>query len=394
MIYKYTRHPSKLTTVQIVFDGGLKSEFDNKYPNGLAHFMEHLRFKGSNKYTSKELIKSMSRIGSMWNAYTSEDLVSYFITLPDENIDAGLELLSHIVLYPVFPENEINTERNVVKQEIRMYNDDISEVNYQDIMGKIFKNYLSVPVQGTEDSVDKITRQHILDFNSRIYTRDFSIYIVGQNNHNDLVEKHFGPNDGAFRLTPSEKVEYADSINSTIEREGFEQSSLIMAYGGLPVENVIKNEAATKVFDRIFGRGIDSRLSSSIRQDKGLVYGIWANSNQNREGSLFFISTLSQKENLDEIIETAQGEIDKIKAEMVSDDELIRAKNMIKSHIYKTMESSQDVSEKRVEQDIYGTSELNRLIKEMDSVSIEDVYEVANQIFSGKEYIQKAIGLK
>jgi len=394
MIYRYIKHPSRLTTIEVAFDGGMRAEYSKKYPNGTAHFMEHLRFKGGEKYSPRQFLEGTARIGAQWNAFTSEDLVSFHITVPEENVELAFDHLSQIALHPIFPEDEMEKERGVVRQEVRMYKDDIENINCEEMLSGIFTNFLSLPIQGTEASVDTITRQHILDFNKDFYNNQRAVCVVGQNDHRELVEKFFGTIDSDFNLLPTSKVKYAPSFNRAEIKEGFEQSSLIISYGGEQVEQMAQNRASVKVFNYIFGGGVDSRLWIKIREDLGLVYGIGSYLQETLEGSLFAISTLTQKKNIEQIVEETSKVIQDIKESHINEDELIRAQNMIKSSLYRQTEGSCNVSNREIRKIIYGTMDAEELIKAIDEVSIEDVSDVASSIFSGPCYVQKAVGNK
>lgn len=394
MIYRHIKHSSRLSTIEVIFDGGLRAEFSKAYPNGIAHFMEHLRFRGTEKYDWKTLREGLSRIGAQWNAYTSEDFVSYHMTIPEENIEQAFDYLSQIALYPTFPADEIEKERGIVKQEIRMYKDYIQEINKEDMFSRIFNNFLSNSVQGTEKSVDSITRQHILDFNKDFYNNNRMLCMVGQNDYRELAEKYFGDIDDSFSLTPSSKVKYAEPFKRSIDKEGFEQSSLIISYGGDVVEELRKNSPCRQVFNHIFGGTPDSRLSTKIREEFGLVYGIGSYLQETVEGSLYSIFTLTQKENLDKVIEETNKVINDMKSDKVDGDELVRAKNMIKSSIYSMLESSARVCEREIEKVVYGRPDINTLVEEIEKVGTDDVLDMANTIFSGKCYIQSAVGDK
>jgi predicted Zn-dependent peptidase len=220
------------------------------------------------------------------------------------------------------------------------------------------------------------------------------VCVAGQNDHRDLVEQYFGSIDSAFELIPAKKVEYAQSFDRTTTKEGFEQSSLIISFGGDLIEQMVRDRAAVKVFNYIFGGAADSRLWVKIREELGLVYMIYSHPQETLEGSLFSIDTLAQKENVEQIIEVTDQEIKKMRSDPVSDDELTRAKNMIKSSMYRRMESSRGMSDREIERVVYNDLGFDEYIEAVGKIKAKDVADIADQIFSGSRYVQRAIGTK
>ena len=160
MRYKYRRHPSKLATLMVTFGAGSRVEHNTEYPKGIAHYMEHVRLKGTETKTAKDLLRQTADAGGSWNAWTSDDLVSYYMTIPEENIEVAFECLSDIILNPIFPQDELTKEQEVVCQEIRMNNDEIDTLVHYKLMGMAFDNSLTIPRVGYEESVRSITRDH------------------------------------------------------------------------------------------------------------------------------------------------------------------------------------------------------------------------------------------
>lgn len=385
----FRKHPSKLATLMVTFGAGGRVEWNSKYPMGIAHFMEHMRFKGTDTKTATDLLKETANAGGSWNAWTSEDLVSYYMTIPEENIETAFRCLSDIVLRPSFPQKELIKEQEVVCQEVRMYLDDIDHLVHCKMMDAAFDNALTLPVVGREESVMAINRQYILDFNKEFYSPEHMLITLGANNsHDHLVDKYFGaPNDILLFPPGAEKVNYKNSAGHTVHKEGQLQHSIFIAFGSEDMRSaIIKERAKIKVFSSIFGQSDTSRLFLKVREDLGLVYGIGASCMHNMDGTLFAIYTATEPENSEKVITAIDGEITKITEELPSQEEIDRAKNVIRSSYYKMMDSSDSSLYSILNQEFFGYAIDSKFLAEIDEVTREDINEVAKKMFAGNRY--------
>ena len=245
MKYKYIRHPSKLVTLMITHGAGRRVEHKTKYPDGTAHYMEHVRFKGTKNYTAKDLLKKVAYNGGAWNAFTSEDIVSYHMTIPEENIEAAFKYLAEVMLGPEFPAEELEKEKEVVCQEIKMYDDDLTVLAYNKLMSMVYTNSLAVPIGGTIESVRSITRDHIQDFNRSFYNfSQMYIALAAPVDYYHFAEKYFGIQDDVLIYPTADKdTEYAAGFCTEIEREGFVQDVAIVSFGGKELREAFEDRA-------------------------------------------------------------------------------------------------------------------------------------------------------
>lgn len=385
MKYQFRQHPSKLATLAVTYGGGRRAE--RNVPEGIAHFMEHFRFKGTEKYTSKELTRLVAFHGGSWNAFTSDDLVSYHISIPAEKVEEACEYLSQITLHPTFPEDELEREKEVVCQEVRMYEDDISALVHWDMMGSIFSNTLARRIVGTEDSVRSITRDDLERFNRDIYSPEHMLVsLSAPDDRLDLVEKYFGiPDDILVYPAKDVNPKYAPGFSHKVYKDGLIQQTLVVAFAGEGMYDLAKRPVG-KVFNAIFGGGSDARLFDRIRDDMGLVYGIYSSMQHNMDGDVFSIGTETDPENVSKVLETVDEEIVKISSELVADEELQRAKNRIRSSEYRGLDSSESACFKSVYEEFYGLESGSKYLADIDAVTAEQVREFAQNVFSKNKY--------
>jgi len=384
MRYNFVPHQSKLISIMATFGGGSRVE-GNKYPSGIAHFMEHARFKDTKNHSSQELIKKIAYYGGASNAFTSNDLVNFYIKMPAENIEKAYELLAEIVLYPIFPEADLELEKEVVCQEIRAYEDSAETLAYYKLMGRVFKNNLKNPICGSEESVRTITRDDVVRFNEDVYAHDkMLITLVGPENYESLVRKHFGKIDDKLIFPkPEMDTEFAPSFTEIFEKEGNKQDTISVSFGSTDFhKNIKQNIPVSYVFNNIFGGGSDSRLFMKVREELGLVYGIGSDIMNMMDGSLFDISTDTEPENTDKVLEAIDIEIKKAVTELPTDEEMIRSKNLLRSSIYAALESSSGKGSKSITKEFMGYDDIDILLEKIDKVTDREVLYFANELFT------------
>lgn len=393
MKYQYRKHPSRLSTIMVSFGAGNRTEFGREYPCGIAHFMEHMRFKGATSRSAKELLQFVAYYGGEMNAWTSEDVAAYHITIPEENLEQGFQAINDIV-YPTFPQNEVEKEREVVCQEIRAYDDDLDDNVYQEVMKWAFSNGLMYPVLGFEETVRKTKREDLVRFNKEFYTNEHMLVtLVSRNNHSYLVEKYIGiPDDTLSFMPPADKVEYGNNIVGVIKKDGAVQTNVSVSYGSQEIHDLIRNErAACKVFNMFFGANDDSKLFLRLREDLGLVYDICSSWHDMMDGTLFTIETETEPDKKDDVLNAILNVVEGVIKQPPTEEELQRAKNRLKSEIYSVFDTSKSAANLLVQEAFYGITVDSKHLADIDAVTSDKIQEIAKKIFDGNRYV--AIGM-
>lgn len=379
----------------VTFGAGNRLEFDKNYPCGIAHFMEHMRFKGSKSRTAKQMLMEIAYNGGDMNAWTSEDAVSYFITIPEENIETAFKVMHDIVHEPIFPQKEMEKEQEVVCQEIRAYDDEMHDNIYQETMKWAFSNNLMYPVVGFEDTVRQITRDDLVRFDRDFYNPEqMLVSLASKNNHSFLVEKYLGIPDDNFKIPPRTKeTEYGPSFVGEIKKDGVIQTDIMVTFGGPHAHDIyFTNRPAVCIFDMIFGASDDSRLFMNLREDSGLVYGVSSSVHDMLDGSLFAIHTETEPDKKDRVLQAIDDEVDRMLNEAPTEEELQRAKNRYKSHMYHMLDRSYYMADMMLEEEMYGHKFDSSYLAEIDSITSNDVLDVAQAILGrGNRYV--AIGM-
>ncbi|MFA5024225.1 MAG: pitrilysin family protein [Patescibacteria group bacterium] len=388
MKYVYKKHPSRMASLVVALGAGSRVEFDTKYPKGMAHFVEHIVFKGTENFESKDLLWKISLAGGSCNAFTDKDLVCYHISLPEENIEVAFQCLSEIVNRPTFLDKEIKKEKDVVCQEIKMYQDDDYDLIEQEISRHVFKDSsLGSPICGFEESVKSITKSDLKDFYKQFYGFDNQLIVLSaSNDYTNLLEKYFGVPNNILTWPTKNPVKYNIPLNTVVERRGQSQNIIQISFGGPNLHNFTKQDAAKlRVFNYIFGGNESSRLFIKIREDMGLVYGIHSSLEENMDGSLFEIVTSTEPENIDAVLEEINNQIE-LMTESILDTELECAKNKLKSTEYTANDSSLDAACRIIDEVFYGEVGTEEYLSNIDKVTIDEIKDVAKKIFGENRY--------
>ena len=270
---------TRATTVLVAFDAGARTERPEE--NGMAHFLEHLVFKGGEKYDDyRKVNETAERMGGSLNAYTSHDLVAFHITVRAEAALEAIDLLTDFVGRPKLDAEELDRERGVVIQEIQRYKDQPSAVAEQLIDIAAFGEHpLGRPVLGPEEHLRTFSRDAIVAFRERRWAgRRGGAFIVGNLDHvdddgavNDLFERFPNlPEPEPYEPAPGKRTD------RVVEERDTNQSHLRMLYRPQIDVTSPRERAALAIYSTLLGGSMGSRLFDEIREQRGLAYSVWA----------------------------------------------------------------------------------------------------------------------
>ncbi len=313
-----------VTTIMIGTRFG--SAYEKKEDKGMAHFLEHLCFKGTEKRTAKQISEEIESIGGVLNAFTHEEMTAYHAKVPSSHMKTAMEVLLDIFFNPVFPEEEIKKEAMVVCEEIKMYRDNPRAF----VMDKIKENLYEMPfgefIAGNEKNVLSFNRKRIKEFHDSVYVPENSILVVvGNNSFQEvcsLAEKFVSEKKGRKIKIPEIILKNNKKV---LSRKGIEQTNLAIAFH-FPVSSK-KESYAAEIFNAVLGEGMSSRLFTEVREKRGLVYGIKAELDMGKNYSYFVIWAGTDREKVQEVIEVSLNEFSKMS--LLSEKELENAKKQV-----------------------------------------------------------------
>jgi predicted Zn-dependent peptidase len=370
-------------------DTGTRDE-DLSHEHGASHFLEHLLFKGSEKLSAREVSETFDAIGAESNAFTSKEATCYWTRLLDQDVSTGFDVLSEIIQRPAFRANEIDSERQVVIEEINMNDDDPGDVAFENFSTAAFADHpLEAPVLGTRDSIRGMTRDDIMGYWERRYgTASLVIAAVGNLEHKDIVsmvEERFGEWDGGavdhtFQETePSARVE--------LTRRDTEQAHILIGGKGLTRDD--ERRFSYQVLNHIMGSGMSSRLFREVREERGLAYSIYAFRLAYADAGAWGVYVGTTPSQTDTALKVIRDELDKVMEEGVTEDELDRAKGSMRGGLALSLEDSNSRMIRLGRDELAGMPHLStdERLERLDAVTREDVQQVAREMYTAERLI-------
>ena len=362
------------------------SRIEDEEISGVSHFIEHMLFKGTRNRTSKQIASEIDNLGGQINAFTSKECTCYYVKLLDSHIDIGIDVLSDMILNSKFNEDDLDKERSVIIEELKMYEDSPEDLAYDLLTENIYKNDpLGMNIIGTEESLKRLNREKLLDYFNKYYVPNNSVIAISGNfNFDEIINK----------IEEKFKVWKKRDVNVDIKKAEFkscflaknkdiEQVNLAMSLEAVPLEND-KEVYALAVINTVFGGSISSRLFQKIREEKGLVYSIYSSQSLYRKcGELGIFASMSN-EHLKEVYESIIEEIKIMKIYYLTDQEIKESKEQLKGSYILGLEStsSRMMSIGRsllLNNKVESTDDI---LKSIDNVDRETVKIVIDKIFN------------
>lgn len=363
--------------------------------NGAAHFIEHMLFKGTKRRTAFDIASEIDSVGGILNACTGKELTSFYVKIPDYHLPLAIDLLADLLKDSVFDPEEMEKEKSVILQEIRMVEDTPDDFIH-DFFGKAFwdGHPLSLPVLGTEDSVRGIGRETLLDIFNRYYRGSrLVLTVAGRLRHNELVSlvgEALGSvtpaegGNGQGAPTPVAKV-------AVLEKD-LEQVHMIIGSPGHTFSDPARY--AGFIMNTVLGGSMSSRLFQEVREKRGLAYAVHSYLVSYRDAGMFGIYVGTADEKVSEVLDVIFDELRKLKADLLTDKELFSAKEQIKGRFLLSMESTDTRMTRLAKNEIYLGRHLSfdEAIANLEAVSAEEVQEVARTLLKKDAVSVAAIG--
>jgi len=370
-------------------DTGTRDE-NLDHEHGASHFLEHLLFKGSETLSAREVSETFDAIGAESNAFTSKEATCYWTRLLDQDVATGFDIMSEIIQRPAFRANEIDSERQVVIEEINMNDDDPSDVAFENFSTAAFLGHpLEAPVLGTRDSIRGMTRDDIMGYWERRYgTSSLVIAAVGNLEHDDIVamvEERFGEWDGGSIDHSFEEMEPAARVELT--RRDTEQAHILIGGKGLRRDD--ERRFSYQVLNHIMGSGMSSRLFREVREERGLAYSVYAFRLAYADAGAWGVYVGTTPSQTDTALRVIGDELDKVMQEGVTDAELDRAKGSMRGGLALSLEDSNSRMVRLGRDELAGMPHLStdERLERLDAVTREDVQNVAKEMYSAERLI-------
>lgn len=362
------------------------SRIEDQSVSGVSHFIEHMMFKGTKNRTSKDIASEIDNLGGQINAFTSKECTCYYVKLLDEHIDNGIDILSDMIQNSLFDKSDIDKERLVILEELKMYEDSPEDLAYDLLTENVYKNDgLGMNIIGTVDSLYDINQKEILEYFNKYYVPNNAVISISGNfNFEEIVKKLEEKFKGWERKEVSVKVEEAEFNSCFIAKnKDTEQVNLAITLEGVALENT-EEVYALAVINNILGGSISSRLFQKIREDKGLVYSIYSSQSSYRKcGELGIFASMS-KENLEEVYESIKEEIKELRYNYLTEKEILESKEQLKGSYILGLEGTSSRM-MAIGKDMLLSKKVrttDEILEYINSVSINTIRTVIDKVFN------------
>ena len=360
---------------------------------GASHFLEHLLFKGSEKWSARAISEALDGIGARHNAFTSKEYTCYWTRMRDEDLPLGIEILSEMIQHPAFRQSEIDSERNVVLEEINMNEDDPTDVAHEQFIDALWsKHPLSPPILGTKDSITSMSRDVINSYWSRRYTPYSTVVAVAGNLPDDLLAQ-ITEAFGGWSGDPIEHRLETPAIGAglSVRERDTEQAHLVFGSPSLVRDD--DRRYALMLADHVLGGGMSSRLFHEIREVRGLAYAVHSFRMPFADAGASAIYVGTTPSQTDEVLSLVRREIDRIVTEGVMTEELDRAKGHVKGALAIGLEDANSRMNRIGRTELLGMDHhtVDETVAIISAVTHDEVIDAAKASYSGP-FVLGAVG--
>uniref|UniRef100_A0A831XEL4 Insulinase family protein n=1 Tax=Geobacter metallireducens TaxID=28232 RepID=A0A831XEL4_GEOME len=390
VISEYMPHAHSVSIGIWVANG---SRHERREDNGVAHFIEHLLFKGTLRRSALDIAREIDSVGGVLNAFTSREYVCYYAKVLDKNLPQAVDLLTDIFLNSTFDPDEIEKERKVVLQEICMLEDSPDDYVHDLFHRSFWRGHpLGMSILGSAESIGNLSRDAIVAHRDAMYrSEDIIVAVAGNVRHDELLKLIGGSFDGVPEGTGRDCCHlpvYGQKLE-VVEKD-LEQLHICLGTKSLPHNHPRRFDAY--LMNTILGGSMSSRLFQEIRERLGLVYTVYSYVVSHTDAGSLVVYAGTSPDRLNNVLEITCTELRRLKSERVPSSELEAAREQLKGNILLSLESSDNRMTKLAKNEIYFGRYLSlaELTGGFDSVSADGIIELARDFFTA-EYITLAL---
>jgi predicted Zn-dependent peptidase len=355
--------------------------------NGISHFVEHMVFKGTTSRSAQQFAREADAIGGNLDAFTGKESICFNIKVLDEHIAPALDLLTDLVLHPTFTPDDIAREQGVILEEIKMDEDNPDYLVHETFTQNFWKGHsLGRPILGTVKTVASFNQQIVFDYYAGRFTpRNMVFSAAGHLDHDTFVAQvadHFSGLAASSEAPIAHVPAPATYPHITLKRKkSLEQVQLCLGVPAPPVDSPTRY--SVYLLNTMLGGGMSSRLFQTIREDRGLAYSIYSETNPFRDTGCLAIYAGTSAAKITEVLRLTLAELHRLKQEAVPEAELRRAKDQLKSNIVLGLESSSSRMANLARQKMYFGRffSVDDIVTQVDAVTAADVQTLARDLF-------------
>ncbi len=380
-------------TIGVWLTRGSRHESDER--SGIAHFVEHMLFKGTDTRSAEDIAQSIDSIGGQLDAFTAKEYASYYIKVLDEHLPLAVDLLSDIVLRPAFAADEIEREKKVILEEIKMVEDTPDDLVHELFTQHFWEGHpLGRPILGSPETVDALSADVLRQYFKGAYVgSNIIISAAGNIEHatlRELIEQAFG--GVAAQGEPLNGTPPAVVPQVIMKTKEIEQSHVCLGTTCYPQKH--DDRYVTYILNTVLGGSMSSRLFQNIREKRGLAYSVFSGISAYRDAGNLTIYAGCANDAIEQVVDLCAVELRGMTAAPVPESELRRAKDHLKGSLMLSLENTASRMSHLARQEIYFEKHfgLDETLGGIEAVSSDDVLRVADDLFSGAQLAATVVG--
>jgi len=362
---------------------------------GIAHFVEHMLFKGTAERSAEDLAQAIDSIGGQMDAFTAKEYAGYYLKVLDEHLPLAVDLLGDIVLRPAFAREDIEREKKVVLEEIKMVEDTPDDLVHELFTEHFWQDHpLGRPILGQPDTVAALTADAVRQYFQGVYTAGNLIVAAAGNVEpariRELVEKQFGD----LKASGASDADVPPRVvpNVIIRNKELEQSHVCLGAGGYQQDHA--DRYASYVLNTVLGGSMSSRLFQNVREKRGLAYAVYSGLTSYRDAGSLTVYAGCANAAVGELVDVVVAELRRMKTEPPPDDELRRAKDHLKGSLMLNLESTSSRMSHLARQEMYFDRQfgLDETLEGVEQVTREHLERVACGLFPADALAATVLG--
>lgn len=350
---------------------------------GISHFIEHMLFKGTERFSAKDIAEQFDAIGGNVNAFTSKEYTCYYAKVLDEHLPIAMDVLSEMFFRSMFDEEELRKEKNVIVEEISMYEDTPDDMVHDLIAEAAYGQHpLALPILGTEEKLRMMGPSDLRAYMKDKYTIENTVIAVAGNIDDsimELLERYFG--DFGNRGTSS-SLSAPDFLGELkFHRKKTEQNHICLSFPGLPIGD--RNQYAMVLLNNALGGGMSSRLFQEIREKRGLAYSVYSYHSSHADSGLFTVYAGTAPKQTKEVLDLTKEILHDVSQKGISENELRKGKEQLKGSLILSLESTGSRMNRLGKNELMTGRHytLDEMIGMIEAVTMDDVNEVLKGMF-------------
>lgn len=360
------------------------SRNENEHNNGVSHFIEHMLFKGTNRHTAKDIAEIFDGIGGNVNAFTSKEYTCYYAKILDEHLPIAVDVLSDMFFHSQFSPQEINKEKNVIFEEISMYEDTPDDLVHDMISRAAYSNHpLAYSILGTVPVLTELDSEQLRRYMKDHYFIENTVISIAGNIDDSvikLIDRYFGSFANHGGLSTPEPPSFLDQ--SLVQQKKTEQNHICISLPGCSLQDPALYPMI--LLNNVIGGGMSSRLFQEIREKRGLAYSVYSYHSAHMDSGLFTIYTGTAPKQTEEVLNVTLDVLNELITKGVTESELTKGKEQMKGSLILSLESTSSRMNRLGKNELMLSKHysMDEIIEQIENVSMEHIHRLTQYLFS------------